>query len=70
MDNYKLRQLVNESLWKILRAERLRLCQLLIPDVSDREMQDIQANLGQRPNRSQTELITMTEWCKSTPPQI
>lgn len=62
METHELRQLVKESVREVLREERLRLCQILIPCVSDKEMQEIQAKLGTAPENSQTEYINMTDW--------
>jgi hypothetical protein len=49
METHELRQLVKDSVREVLREERLRLCQVLIPSVSDKEMQEIQAKLGDAP---------------------
>lgn len=46
MEAEQLKQLVKDSLREVLREERLKLCQVLIPYVSDKEMQEIQAKLG------------------------
>jgi hypothetical protein len=64
METHELRQLVKESVREVLREERLRLCQILIPWVSDKEMQEIQAKLGNAPDDRQTEYINMTDWVK------
>ncbi|MBW4515406.1 MAG: hypothetical protein KME11_09295 [Timaviella obliquedivisa GSE-PSE-MK23-08B] len=65
METHELRQLVKESVREVLREERLRLCQILIPWVSDKEMQGIQAKLGDALNDSQTEYINMTNWVRN-----
>ena len=64
METHELRQIVKESVREVLREERLRLCQILISNVSDKEMQEIQAKLGTAPDDSQTEYINMTDWVK------
>jgi hypothetical protein len=64
MESYELKQLVKESVREVIREERLRLCQILMPSVSDKEMQEIQAKLGTAPDESQTEYINMTDWVK------
>jgi hypothetical protein len=70
MESNELKQLVKESLREVLREERLKLCQILIPYVSDKEMQEIQAKLGSPADYQETEFINMTDWVKNgTRPQ-
>lgn len=70
MDSNELKQLVKESLREVLREERLKLCQVLIPYVSDKEMEEIQTKLGSPPDPKETEFINMTAWVKNgTRPQ-
>ncbi|NJO41147.1 MAG: hypothetical protein HC769_02900 [Cyanobacteria bacterium CRU_2_1] len=64
MDGNELKQLVKESVREVLREERLKLCQILIPFVSDREMRAIQEKLGSPSNYDKTEFINMTDWVK------
>lgn len=60
MEANELKQLVKESVREVLREERLRLCQILIPYVSDKEMQEIQAKLGVPADYNSSEFINMT----------
>jgi hypothetical protein len=70
MEGDELKQLVKESLREVLREERLKLCQVLIPYVSDKEMQEIQSKLGSPADYNETEFINMTDWVKhGTRPQ-
>ncbi|BAU12270.1 hypothetical protein LEP3755_27990 [Leptolyngbya sp. NIES-3755] len=70
MESSDLKQLIKESLREVLREERLKLCQVLIPYVSDKEMQEIQAKLGTPADYKDTEFINMTDWVKNgTRPQ-
>ena len=70
MEANQLKQLIKDSLREVLREERLKLCQVLIPYVSDKEMQEIQAKLGSPADHKDTEFINMTDWVKhGTPPQ-
>ena len=62
MEGNELKQLIKESLREVLREERLKLCQVLIPYVSDKEMQEIQAKLGSLANYKETEFVNMTDW--------
>jgi len=61
----QLKQLVKDSLREVLREERLKLCQVLIPCVSDKEMQEIQAKLGSPDDHKDVEFIPMTDWVKN-----
>jgi hypothetical protein len=70
MEAYQLKQLVKDSLREVLREERLKLFQVLVPTVSDKEMQEIQAKLGSPADYQGTEFINMTAWVKNgTRPQ-
>jgi hypothetical protein len=48
----------------VLREERLKLCQVLIPFVSDKEMQEIEAKLGSPSDFETVEFINLTDWVK------
>jgi hypothetical protein len=61
----QLKQLVKESLREVLREERLKLCQVLIPYVSDKEMQEIEEKLGSPNDYKDTEFLNMTDWVKN-----
>jgi hypothetical protein len=65
VEAHELRQLVKESVREVLREERLRLCQILIPFVSDKEMQEIQAKLGSPSGFERTEFINLTDWVRN-----
>jgi hypothetical protein len=65
MEAHEFKQLIKESVREVIREERLRLYQVLIPSVSDKEMQEIQAKLGTAPDESQTEYTNMTNWVKN-----
>jgi hypothetical protein len=65
MEAHEFKQLIKESVREVIREERLRLCQILIPSVSDKEMQEIQSKLGTAPDESQTEYTNMTNWVRN-----
>lgn len=65
MEANELKQLVKESVREVLREERLKLCQVLIPFVTDQEMQEIQEKLGSPSTYDKTELINMTDWVRN-----
>jgi phosphoenolpyruvate-protein kinase (PTS system EI component) len=64
VEAFELKQLVKESIREVLRAERLNLCQVLIPAVSDKEMQEIQEKLGVPTDHAEAEFVNMTAWVK------
>jgi hypothetical protein len=64
MEANELKQLVKESLREVLREERLTLCQILIPFVSDPEMQEIQSQIGEPADYAPTEFVDLTDWVK------
>ncbi|TVQ18807.1 MAG: hypothetical protein EA367_13675 [Leptolyngbya sp. DLM2.Bin15] len=68
MDALEFKQLVKESIREVLREERLKLCLLLMPRVSDKEMQTLQAQLGKPAEYDSSEFINLTDWVKHGPP--
>jgi hypothetical protein len=68
MEAKELKELVKESLREVLKEERLRLCQVLIPYVSDQEMQEIQEKLGSPSDYDKSEFINMTDWVRNGNP--
>ncbi|WP_416666548.1 hypothetical protein [Egbenema bharatensis] len=64
MDENALKQLVKDSVREVLREERLKLCQVLLPFVSDKEMQEIQEKLGSPSDYDKSEFVNMTDWVK------
>ncbi len=70
MEAEQLKQLVKDSLREVLREERLKLCQVLIPYITDKEMQEIEAKLGSPADYKDIEFVNMTDWVKhGTRPQ-
>lgn len=63
-DLQTLKALIKESLREVLREERLSLCQLLMPYVSDDEQAEIDAALGSPEADGEDELIDLTGWVK------
>jgi len=68
MEAKELKELMKESLREVLQEERLRLCQVLMPYVSDKEMQEIQAKLGSPSDYDKSEFINMTDWVRHGTP--
>jgi hypothetical protein len=57
----ELKALIKESLREVLREERLNLCKLLMPYVSDEEQAEIDASLGS-PDTDDDEYVDLTHW--------
>lgn len=68
MEAKELKELMKESLREVLQEERLRLCQVLIPYVSDKEMQEIQTKLGSPSDYDKSEFTNMTDWVRNGTP--
>ena len=60
----ELKVLIKESVREVLREERLLLCQILMPYVSDDEQAEIEADFGSPSDYEDDELIDMTDWVK------
>ena len=58
-----LKALIKETMREMLQEERLLLCKMLIPFVSDAEQAEINAQFG-APDDEDEEWIDMTEWVK------
>ena len=64
MEIQELKALIKESVREVLQEERLLLCQLLMPYVSDEEQAEIEAEFGSPSDYDDEELIDMTDWVK------
>lgn len=63
-DLQTLKALIKESLREVLREERLNLCQLFMPYVSDDEQTEIDTALGSPEASGIEEWIDLTNWVK------
>jgi len=64
METQKLKVLIKESVREVLREERLMLCQILMPYVSDDEQAEINADFGSPADYEDEELVDKTNWVK------
>jgi hypothetical protein len=64
MKTQELKVLIKESVREVLREERLLLCQLLMPYVSDDEQAELDADFGSPLDYDDDELLDMTHWVK------
>ena len=58
-----LKALIKETMREVLQEERLLLCKMLMPYVSDAEQTEINAQFGELDDEDE-EWIDMTEWVK------
>lgn len=65
MEASEFKQLMKESIREALREKRLALCQIVIPAVGDREMQEIQSKLGVPGDYDEAEFTDLTDWVKN-----
>jgi hypothetical protein len=63
MEAQELKTLIKESIREVLREERLLLCHVLMPYVSDEEQAEMEAEFGS-PSDYEDEPIDMTSWIK------
>lgn len=64
MEKQELKALIKETIREVIQEERYHLCQILIPNISDREQQEIEAELGLPSTENNEELIDLTDWVK------
>ncbi|MCE2719676.1 MAG: hypothetical protein ACK5RY_05865 [Dolichospermum sp.] len=64
MEIQELKAIIKESIREVLREERMLLCQILIPYVSDEEQEELDEMFGSPSDYEDEELIDMTEWVK------
>ena len=64
MESQALKVLIKESVREVLREERLLLCQILMPYISDDEQAEINADFGAPSDYEDDEMVDMTSWVK------
>ena len=64
MEILQLKSLIKESVREVLQEQRLLLCQVLMPYVSDEEQTEIETEFGSPSDYNDDELIDMTHWVK------
>jgi hypothetical protein len=60
----QLKALIKETMREVLKEERLSLCQIFIPYVSDDEQRELEAEFGSPSEEADDELVDMTDWVK------
>ncbi len=64
VDAQALKMLIKESLREVLREERLNLCQLLMPFVTDEEQAEIELSLGSPDSYDPKDFVNLTDWMR------
>ncbi|BAZ30656.1 hypothetical protein NIES4074_31180 [Cylindrospermum sp. NIES-4074] len=64
MEIQELKALIEESIREVLREERLLLCQVLIPYVSEKEQKELNTEFGSPLDYEDDESVDMTDWVK------
>jgi hypothetical protein len=59
-----LKKLIKESIREVLREERLSLCEIMIPHVSRRELDEIHTKFGSPSDYGENDFTDMTDWVK------
>jgi hypothetical protein len=59
-----LKALIKETMREVLQEERILLCKLLMPYVSNEEQAEIETQFGLPDDAEAAEWIDMTEWIK------
>ncbi len=59
-----LKRLIKESIREVLREERLSLCEIMIPRVSGKELEEIHAKFGPPSDYGENDFTDMTDWVK------
>ncbi|MEH2240718.1 hypothetical protein [Nostoc sp.] len=64
MEIHELKALIKESIREVLREERMLLCQVLIPYVSDEEQAELNEIFGSPSDYGEEESVDLTEWVR------
>lgn len=59
-----LKKLIKESVREVLREERLGLCEIMVPHVSKKELNEIHTKLGSPADFREDDFTDMTDWVK------
>jgi len=59
-----LKKLIKESIREVLREERLGLCEIMIPRVSRKELNEVHTKFGSPADYGENDFTDMTDWVK------
>jgi len=65
MINEHLKEVIKESIREVIKEERLILYEIMIPYVSDKELDEIHEKFGSPNDYDEREFEDMTEWIKN-----
>ena len=64
LEKKKLKQIIKQSIKEVLKEERINVLDLLIPDVSEKEMLDIRKLYGNPSKYKKERFKDLTNWVK------
>lgn len=59
-----LKKLIKESIREVLREERMGLCEIMIPHVSKKELNEIHTKFGSPADYKDEDFTDMSDWVK------
>jgi len=59
-----LKKPIKESIREVIREERLGLCEIMIPKVSKKELNEVRAKFGSPADYKPDDFTDMTDWVK------
>ncbi len=65
MSNEELKEMIKQSVREVLKEERLALYEILVPDVSKKELEEIRDKFGMPDRYSEEDFVDMTDWIKN-----
>ena len=64
MEKQELKALIKETMREVIQEERQKLCQILIPYISDEEQQELESEFSSLLEENEEELVDLTDWVK------
>lgn len=65
MEKQELKALIKETMKEVIQEERANFYQILIPDVSDKEQEELEVEFGIPSTEKEEELVNLTDWVKN-----
>ncbi len=62
LEKKELKRIIKQSIKEVLKEERLNVLDLLIPEVSEKEMLDIKKHYGNPSKYKKVEFKDLTDW--------
>lgn len=64
MEQDDLKKLIKESIREVIREERLGLCEIMIPKVTQKELDEVHSKFGSPADFKDDDFTDMTDWVK------